>query len=137
MRIHRIWGGIIQRTKNQNDPNYADYGERGITVCDEWLTFETFYLWAIQNGYAEGLTIDRIDNDKGYSPENCQWVTRKAQSYNRRSNHLLEYKGESKTIEEWAALFGMKRTTLTQRLKLGWSVEKALETPIRKKTKHK
>lgn len=136
-RIHKIWADMIQRTHNPNERCYVNYGGRGITVCDEWLTFEPFYLWAIQNGYAEGLTIDRIDNDKGYSPDNCRWVTRKVQGNNKRNNRRLEYQGQTKTLAEWAVQFGMKQETLANRLKLGWSIERALETPVRKQTRHK
>lgn len=131
-RLHKIWAGMIQRTRNPNNPNYADYGGRGIGVYDLWLTFEPFQIWALKSGYTDSLTIDRIDNNKGYSPDNCRWVDRKKQSRNRRSSHMLTYQGETKTLGEWAEQFGINRTTLARRLKLGWSVKDALETPVRK-----
>ena len=130
-RLYGIWADMLQRTYNPDERCYANYGGRGITVCDEWMEFEAFYQWAIQNGYSEELTIDRIDNDKGYFPENCRWVTRKVQGNNKRSNRRLEYQGQTKTLEDWAILFGMKLGTVANRLNLGLSVEKALEIPVK------
>lgn len=121
---------MISRCKYPSHPAYKNYGGRGITIYPEWMKFEIFLNWALKNGYRDGLTIDRIDNDQGYSPKNCRWITSKAQNYNRRSNHLLKYNGQTRTIAEWAALVSMKPGTLVLRLRRGWSVEKALETPI-------
>lgn len=84
-RLSRIWRNMKNRCYNPNDPNYKFYGSRGITVCAEWLNdFQAFYDWAISHGYRDDLSIDRIDNDKGYSPDNCRWVTMKVQATNRR-----------------------------------------------------
>lgn len=130
-RLYRIWANMTERTTNPNNQHWDDYGGRGITICDEWKDYSNFKTWALENGYSPDLTIDRIDNSKGYSPHNCRWVTRKAQCYNRRSNHLLTYHGESKTIQEWADQSHLKRNALVQRLHRGWSVEKALETPVK------
>ena len=83
-RIHRCWSDMKQRCLNKNNKWYPSYGGRGINVCDEWMHFENFYDWAINNGYLEDLTLDRIDNNKGYCPQNCRWATHTQQIRNRR-----------------------------------------------------
>ena len=109
------------------------YGGRGICVCDEWLNdFESFYKWSIQNGWEPGLSIDRIDNDGDYCPENCRWADGFTQANNSRHNLVIEYCGEEMTCTQWAHRIGIKPSTLNARLKNGWSVEKALTTPLMK-----
>lgn len=134
-RLYTIWQGIKARTSNPNTYAYKNYGERGIMICGEWdNSFQKFKQWALERGYQEHLTIDRIDNNKGYSSDNCRWVERKSQSINRRNNHYITYNGETKTLAEWARLLGIKRKTLSDRItRCGWNVEKALTTPTRKK----
>lgn len=83
-RIYRIWNGMKNRCNNPNSCNAHYYYERGITVCKEWESFEVFYEWAQKSGYRDDLSIDRIDNDKGYEPQNCRWVSAKEQAHNRR-----------------------------------------------------
>ena len=92
-RLYDVWHGMKQRCGNPLNKNYAGYGRRGIKVCDEWLnSFQAFYDWATANGYREGLSLDRIDNDKGYSPDNCRWTTMKEQANNRRKKRkITEY----------------------------------------------
>lgn len=107
------------------------YGGRGITVCDEWRTFEGFLVWSLRNGYKEGLSIDRIDNDKGYSPSNCRWATRETQANNKKSNIRIEFNGETHTLSEWSRMLGIKEATIRKRIKSGLSVEEAFNTPIR------
>lgn len=106
-RIYETWCGMKKRCYNKNEKSYSRYGGRGITVCEEWKNdFLEFYNWSMGNGYAENLTIDRIDNEKGYCPENCRWVTRTEQQRNKTNNIYLEINGERKTIAEWSAVYG-------------------------------
>lgn len=130
-RLYTTWGNMINRCNNLNNPHYDDYGGRGIKVCNEWLQFENFYNWAIQNGYSDTLTIDRINNNKGYMPENCRWITLQMQSRNRRSNHMLTYNGITKSMTEWSEETGISFSAIKTRLKRGWDIEKTLTIPMR------
>lgn len=129
--LYNVWSLMKRRCLNPHDKAYKEYGGRGITVCDEWAdSFEAFHEWATNNGYHAGLSIDRIANDKGYTPDNCRWVTMKEQCNNRRSNHYCEYKGKQYTLAELSKMSGVGYDKLKQRInKLKWSVEKAVETP--------
>ena len=122
------------RCTNPNHEAYHNYGGRGISICDEWMNdFQAFYDWAMANGYSDDLSIDRIDNDGNYCPENCRWATDKEQCNNQRSNHLITYNGKTQTIKQWAADLGIKRVTLQARLtRYHWDVEKALTTTQKK-----
>ena len=137
-RLYKIWRGMIQRCRDTNYPSYKYYGGRGIDVCRGWSDFNAFEKWALDNGYDERAsrgvcTLDRKDNEKGYSPDNCRWVTYKKQMRNVRTNRLITYGGVTKTMVEWAETRGLSESTLHARLnKLGWSVERALNTPIGK-----
>lgn len=132
-RLYRIWAGMIKRTYNQQSKDFGYYGGRGITVCDSWKNdFQPFHDWAIESGYSDNLTLDRIDNQKGYSPDNCRWVTMKIQCNNKSNNRFIEFRGERKTLSQWADLLGIKGCTLLWRLRKGWSIEKALSTPPQK-----
>ena len=132
-KLHKAWCNMRYRCYNPSCDCYADYGGRGITVCDEWGSYEAFRDWSLANGFAENLSIDRIDNDKGYSPDNCRWVPMKTQANNKRKSNCLTMNGETKTIAEWSEVTGIGWTTIKERLKHGWSVERALtEMP----TKH-
>lgn len=126
-KLHGVWNTMKQRCSNPNNSKYQDYGGRGIIVCDEWRKdFKAFYLWAISNGYLEGLSIDRIDVNGDYAPDNCRWVTEKVQANNIRRNRIIVYNEERHTLSEWAEIKGIQRKTLDQRLKRGWTVERAL-----------
>lgn len=135
-RLYETWHHMKQRCFNPNDRFYHHYGGRGIIVCDEWQQFKPFYEWAMENGYSEELTIDRVDVNGNYEPSNCRWVTRKVNSNNRRNNHFIEYNGETHTLTEWSEILGIESHTLIMRLKYNWSVEKAFTTPVRKKNVH-
>jgi len=133
-----------QRCNNPNDPAYEWYGAKGIKVCDEWHDFVPFMEWALENGYEEGLTIDREDSDGDYEPSNCRWITRGSNTGRAakvrkihnggRSPLMIEFDGRNKSIDDWAEELGIKKITLYQRLKKGWSEERALTTPVRKKS---
>lgn len=132
-RIYRIWMKMRRRCSDPSEDNYLRYGGRGITVCDEWRdSFAAFRDWAIANGYADDLTIDRIDNDGNYEPSNCRWATRKTQQNNTRRNHYITANGLTLTVAEWSERTGIKYDTLQTRLKKGWNPEKAVSTPARR-----
>jgi hypothetical protein len=128
-RIYKIWVEIKSRCNNPNDSSFKRYGGKGISVFKEWDNFDAFYDWSMSNGYAENLTIDRIDNNKGYSPDNCRWVTMKEQANNKTNNHIVVYKGKEYTISQLAEIYGVPYKKLWKRIKLNWSIEKALSTP--------
>lgn len=133
-RLNRIFKGIVNRCYNQNSPAYKDYGARGITVCGEWLrSRELFFRWARENGYADHLSIDRIDNNRGYSPDNCRWATNTEQSNNTRRNRVISLDGIEKTLAQWARQYGIPLRTLWARLDSGWSEARAITTPITEK----
>lgn len=138
-RVYSIWCGIKGRCYNQNCKSYMHYGGRGIKMCDEWRDdFQSFYDWAMANGYEERLEIDRIDNNGNYEPSNCRWATRKEQVNNTRRNAKLEYCGETHNITEWGEITSLGRVVIKDRIyKLGWGVEKTLSTPLLKHYKNR
>ena len=132
-RLYRIWQAMKNRCFNSKCPYYKHYGGRGIAVCEEWKNnFEMFYEWAMANGYKEDLTIDRINNDGGYEPNNCRWATRKQQQLNRRNIKFLSFNGKTLTQKEWGLELGGGVSLVENRLLSGWSLEEALSTPVRK-----
>lgn len=129
--IHNKWLNMRQRCNNPNDSFYKDYGGRGIKVCNEWDTsFENFYEWALNNGYEEGLTIDRIDVNGNYEPSNCRFITMAEQATNKRNNVYVELEGGKVTISEAARLTGIKVGTLGYRLRKGWDKNKAVHSDL-------
>ena len=119
-KLYTKWSGIVQRCTNPNAIHYDMYGGRGITICDEWRNdFYSFYSWSIENGYKDGLTIDRIDNNKGYYPENCRWTELETQANNTRRNHYITYNNETKTLTQWARLLNVNVETLRYRVNHG------------------
>ncbi|KKN98994.1 hypothetical protein LCGC14_0142390 [marine sediment metagenome] len=134
-KTYMIWAAIIQRCTNPSNGNYLYYGGRGITVCKRWRKFENFLK---DMGEApKGLQIDRINNDKGYCKSNCRWATRKEQARNTRTNHLITCFGKTQCITAWAEEIGIHVNTIYWRLNHGWSIEKALMTPVRKHKKRR
>lgn len=130
-RLYHIWTSMKQRCCNPNHKYYDLYGGRGISVCEEWLQFEPFYEWAKSNGYNDKLTIDRKDNNKGYSPENCRWTTQKVQCNNRRNNVMLTCNGKTQTLTQWSEELGIGIDTLWRRMNVyGWDVEKTLTEKV-------
>ena len=130
-RLARILHSMRQRCTYEKSINFADYGGRGIRVCEEWTrNADAFFTWASANGYADDLTIDRIDVNGDYSPENCRWASMKEQQNNRRNNVVIEFRGKTQTAKQWAEELGIKYTTLRHRQKAGWSMEKIAATPV-------
>lgn len=129
--IHNKWLQIKQRCYDKNCKTYKMYGAKGIKMCDEWrIDFVSFMNWSYKNGYREGLSIDRIDNSKGYSPENCRWVEWIEQANNRTSNIRFTYNGETKNLKQWCIFFDKNYSLVYERIKkLGWRFEKAMFTP--------
>ena len=134
-RIYQTWHHMKQRCYDKGLSSYKDYGGRGITIYSEWQdNFMAFYDWAMNNGYSDELSIDRIDNNKGYFPENCRWITMKEQQRNTRNNRLITYNNETHCLAEWAEILNIKKGTLLTRLnKLKWTVERAFTEKIRVK----
>lgn len=128
-KLYSVWSGMKKRCHNPKNFNFKNYGGRGVSVCDEWRNdFLSFYKWAIENGYKEGLAIDRIDNDRNYEPSNCRWVTPKVNGNNRRTSRHIEYNGRLYTIPELAELFSTKYEVFYSRLyREGFSIEKYIE----------
>ena len=128
-KIYKTWHNMRSRCNNPKASKYYLYGGKGIQVCKEWEeNFGSFYEWSLENGYEEGLTIDRIDGNKDYCPENCRWVTYKVQANNTTQNHYLEFNGEKHNLAEWAEIVGLSKKCLSERIRRGWTVERALTT---------
>jgi hypothetical protein len=118
-RIYKIWDDMHQRCTNKNNTNFHHYGGRGITISEEWKNFEVFKDWAVINGYHENLSIDRINNNKGYSPDNCRWTTSLEQGRNKRSNRMITIEDETKCLSEWVEKFNLKYGTVFGRIRKG------------------
>lgn len=127
-RLYAIYKHMICRCYNENDIRYDRYGGRGIAVSDEWSNFENFMVWAYDNGYNDDLSIDRIDTNGNYSPDNCRWATKIEQANNKSNNRTYTFNGETHTIAEWARITDMPYKKLWKRFYAGWSVERALTT---------
>lgn len=123
------WRGMFTRCYWRSDPYFDRYGGRGIKVCARWRRFENFL--ADMGERPDGTCLDRIDNNGHYTPQNCRWSTRKEQARNRSSSVVLTYKGRSQPAIAWAEELRMHRSTLSKRLRHGWSVKRALTQPVR------
>ena len=118
-----------KRCYSQNHDAYKWYGARGIEICIEWKSFVTFKRWALDNGYKENLSIDRIDVNGNYEPSNCRWKTQKEQMNNVSSNKILSFQGENLTQAEFADKYNLKYHTVRNRMRAGWSLERIIATP--------
>lgn len=132
-RLYHIWTQFKYRCYNKNCRDYLDYGARGIRVCDEWLhDFQAFYDWSMENNYRDDLTIDRIDVDGNYTPDNCRWLTNDEQQRNKRNNINFTYKGETHCLKEWCEILGLKYGRIYKRVcRSNWPIEKALELEVK------
>lgn len=125
--LYKTHQSMLQRCYKDYNENYPNYGGRGIEVCEEWHEFEEFKKWSVDNGYEEGLSIERIDVDGNYEPSNCKWISVKEQQRNKRNNRLITFNGETKTLVEWSEITGIKRSTISARLdRYGMTPEEAL-----------
>lgn len=131
-RLYMIWKSMRERCSTPSQNRYKNYGGRGIKVCSDWDDFLTFKKWALSNGYNNSLTIDRIDVDGDYCPENCKWSTTKEQANNKTNNHRITINGVTHTMTEWGDISGIKSSTIFARLKRGWTEEDAVFKPLRK-----
>ena len=126
-RLFTIWMNMKARCYRKTSKDYTNYGGRGIKICDEWINnFQEFYDWAIKNGYSDELTIDRIDVNGNYEPDNCRWATREEQENNKRNSFYYEIDGVKHTISEWADLYNMPKELVRTRVKRGMNIKKAL-----------
>lgn len=126
-QIYRIWSAMRNRCQNPNVPAFRNYGGRGITVCDRWQDFANFY--ADMGDRPDGKSLDRINNDLGYSPENCRWAGRGQQARNKRSLRMVTANGHTRCLGEWAEITGLSVSTLWARLHYGWSEDATVSTP--------
>ena len=135
-RPYKIWNGIKDRTLNPNNKDYKNYGARGITIDERWKESFLNFWDDMKEGYSDGLSIDRIDNNKGYTKDNCKWSTSKEQSNNRRSNRKLIIDNNEYTMSELADKYKITRHLLYDRLKSGWNLKEALTTPVKVNKKY-
>jgi hypothetical protein len=131
-RLYKCWANMIHRCENPKVRSYKYYGAEGIRVCEEWHDFHTFQTWAISHGYEDSLTIERIDNDEDYTPENCEWVPQKQNNRNTRRAIFLTAWKETKHMAEWVedSRCSVSYPVLQARIRLGWHPEQAISMPL-------
>lgn len=140
-RLYKVWHAMKSRCYYEKSEMFKHYGGRGITVCDEWKnSFISFYDWSIKNGYDENAergqcTIDRIDVNGNYEPNNCRWATIKQQANNTRRNHFIEYNGKTQTVSQWANELGVEPDSIFNRLQKGFTEEEALTLKFNERRK--
>lgn len=130
-RLYDVHRQMLRRCENPNSKDYPLYGARGISVCDEWQDIHAFFDWALASGYEQGLTIERIDNDKGYSPDNCTWIPNERQAHNTRRLLLITHNGITDYASSWARRTGLPIRTIISRKRYGWDDARTIETPVR------
>lgn len=131
--LYHVWSSMKDRCRNKNNKYYERYGGRGISICEQWKEdFEEFKKWSYENGYTEGLSIDRRDNDGNYTPDNCRWVDQTTQNRNKSNVVWIELEGEVKRLIEWAEELDIKPSILHDRMRAGWETKDILDPNIRK-----
>ncbi len=131
-KLYGIWAGMKRRCQNPNTKYYSDYGGRGIAVCEEWQEYEPFKEWALDDGYQEGMSIERIDVDGNYCPANCKWIPLSEQNANKRISIKIEHQGRVYTIKEISQITGLKERTIKGRYERGWNTDKIFDTQLKK-----
>lgn len=137
-KLHSVWNEMLQRCENPSSPKYKDYGGRGIIVCEEWHEYTVFRDWAIRNGYNQAATygmctIERVDVNGNYTPDNCCWASYKVQARNRRSNHFVTVDGITKTLTDWCHIAGIAPSLFRYRKRKGFDDRDALFLPVRRR----
>lgn len=129
--MYQTWKNMRRRCFDPTNKRWEHYGGRGITICQEWNDYAVFRTWAMANGYADDLTIDRIDVNGNYCPENCRWVDAKTQANNVSRNHMVEFNGEQMTMAELADHLGLSYSALQHRIERGWDIGRIAAQPQR------
>ena len=131
---YNVWVSMVQRCHNPNAKDYQRYGGRGIFVCDEWQKFDNFLSDVGER--PEGKSLDRVDNEKGYSPENCRWADAQTQQRNKRNSRLVTHNGKTMTLADWAEANGINPITISARIQNGWDEVSAITTPVDRRYSH-
>ena len=127
-RLYSIWRNMLSRCYNPRSEHYKYYGGKGVSVCSEWKeSFQAFYEWAISHGYKSSLTLNREDTNGNYAPSNCKWVDSYERNNNTSKNNYITHNGETKTAAEWARQYGIHRCVFNNRIRRGWSFERAIQ----------